>query len=156
MTDAISIRPAEASDLHRLTEIAHAAKASWGYSPDMMAKMADALTATKNTLATEIVRVAQSDTGIAGWISYMPVSDKTVSVEGLWIDPDVMGRAVGRRLWDSMEQDAIANGFNEIEVLSDPNAYGFYEKMGCTYCRDEPSDVFGSDRLLPLLTKALG
>ncbi|MEQ9490346.1 MAG: GNAT family N-acetyltransferase [Alphaproteobacteria bacterium] len=155
MKDAINIRPAGADDLHRLTEIAHAAKASWGYPPGMMAKMTDALTATEKTLATEIVRVAETDEGIAGWISYMPVNDKTVSVEGLWIDPDAMGKAVGRRLWDSMEKDAIANGFKEIEVLSDPNAYGFYEKMGCTYSRDEPSDVFGADRLLPLLLKRL-
>lgn len=155
MIDLINIRQANASDLQRLTDIAHAAKASWGYPPEMMAKMVDALTATEKTLATEIVRVAHFETGIAGWISYMPVNDNTVSVEGLWIDPNFMGKAVGRQLWDSMEKDAIANGFKEIEVLSDPNAYGFYEKMGCTYSRDEPSDVFGSDRLLPLLIKAL-
>ena len=155
MIDQVTVRQANAPDLHRLTAIAHAAKASWGYAPEMMAKMTDALTATEKTLATEIVRVAQSEKGIAGWISYMPVNDKTVSVEGLWIDPNFMGKAVGRLLWDSMEQDAVSNGFAEIEVLSDPNAYGFYEKMGCIYSRDEPSDVFGSDRLLPLLTKAL-
>ena len=66
-----------------------------------------------------------------------------------------MGKSVGRVLWQFMEQAAVETGFKEIEVLSDPNAFGFYEKMGCAYSRDEASDVFGPDRLLPLLLKRL-
>jgi len=155
MAESIKLRPAEPDDLHTLSDIAWRAKQSWGYAPEMMAKMVDALTVTEKTLATEIVSVAESEAGVAGWISYVPVSDKTVSVEGLWIDPDAMGKSVGRTLWNHMEQDAIANGFTAIEVLSDPNAFGFYEKMGCAYSRDEPSDVFGPDRLLPLLMKRI-
>lgn len=149
------IRRAEKSDLERLSDIAWQAKESWGYTPDMMAQMVDALTATEKTLATEIVHVAECNSVVQGWISYVPVSDTAVSVEGLWVDPDIMGKAVGSTLWHAMQKDAVANGFREIEVLSDPNAFGFYEKMGCAYIRDEPSDVFGADRLLPLLMKRL-
>lgn len=150
-----TIRRAESSDLQRLSEIAWEAKKSWGYAPDMMAKMVDALTATEKTLATEIVHLAETEGSIQGWISYVPVSETTVSVEGLWVDPDCMGKAIGRALWRFLEEAAIEAGFTEIEVLSDPNAYGFYEKMGCVYSRDEASDVFGPDRLLPLLLKRL-
>lgn len=156
MTESdVRIRHAETSDLDRLSDIAWRAKQSWGYAPEMMAKMVDSLTATEKTLATEIVHVAECDASLQGWVSYVPVSETTVSVEGLWVDPDIMGKAIGSALWNAMQKDAVTNGFKEIEVLSDPNAFGFYEKMGCVYSRDEPSDVFGADRLLPLLLKRL-
>lgn len=51
-------------------------------------------------------------------------------LEDLFVRPSEMGRGVGRALFRHAQRRARELGFAFIEVQSDPNAAGFYERMG--------------------------
>ena len=48
----------------------------------------------------------------------------------LWVLPEAMGRGVGRSLFRHALERARILGFRELEIESDPNAEGFYRRIG--------------------------
>ena len=48
----------------------------------------------------------------------------------LWVLPEAMRRGVGRSLFSHALERARNLGFRELEIESDPNAEGFYQRMG--------------------------
>ncbi|RJQ84641.1 MAG: GNAT family N-acetyltransferase [Desulfobacteraceae bacterium] len=52
-----------------------------------------------------------------------------------------MGQGIGTKLFDHLRQRCIAKGIKELGILADPNARGFYEKMGCRYQGEHPSTI---------------
>jgi GNAT superfamily N-acetyltransferase len=66
----------------------------------------------------------------------------------------VIGRGIGRALWDHAVGKARAEGLLRLKVLSDPFALGFYRAVGATLSgkiRSSVSAPDGSDRCLPVL-----
>jgi len=55
----LGFRPARPADVARLTEIAHRAKAHWGYPPDLLELWRGDLTYTVESLAADQVWVAE-------------------------------------------------------------------------------------------------
>lgn len=51
-------------------------------------------------------------------------------LEDLFVDPDHMGLGVGRLLAAAIEDVARHRRLERIEVTANPNAVGFYEKVG--------------------------
>ena len=52
-------------------------------------------------------------------------------LDDLWVLPTVFGKGVGRLLFTEAISVAKELGYSEFELDSDPNAQGFYERMGC-------------------------
>jgi hypothetical protein len=53
---------------------------------------------------------------------------------------------------DAMERAAKLN-VEAVEISSDPNAAGFYKRMGATQIGEVDSPIDGQDRKLPRFTK---
>jgi GNAT superfamily N-acetyltransferase len=51
-------------------------------------------------------------------------------IEDMWVDPAAMGRGVGTRLFRLAAERARELGASRLEWEAEPNAVGFYEKMG--------------------------
>jgi hypothetical protein len=49
-------------------------------------------------------------------------------------------------------QNAAGRSVSEIEIVSDPNAEGFYRKMGAHRIGESVSEIDGQPRRLPRLT----
>ena len=48
----------------------------------------------------------------------------------LWVLPEAMGRGAGRSLFSHAIERTRHLGFRELEIESDPNAEGFYRRIG--------------------------
>ncbi len=135
------------SDPQRLREIAFAAKAHWGYDRELVRAWADAIEFPDE----EVVVVAERGGRIVGWAAVVPGGDVAV-LDDLWVEPAWIGRGVGRELFERAAALARDRGAARLEWEAEPNAIGFYERVGGRYLRPgEPSewgrvlDVMGVD-----------
>lgn len=152
MSDPVEIRRAVAADAARLTEIARAAKAFWGYPEEWLALWRGDLTFTPAYIGEAHVFAAVSGDRIVGVYALVGESDR-MEIDHLWVDPDAMGRGIGRVLVAHAAEQARMAGAAVIEIASDPNAVGFYERMGARAVGEVPSVPAG--RMLPLLELAV-
>ena len=60
-----------------------------------------------------------------------------------------MGHGVGRASFEHTTQRASQLGLAELELSADPNAEGFYEKMGARRIGEIQADMEGQTRSLP-------
>ena len=149
------IRRATAADATALTEVAHAAKRHWGYPERWIEIWKDALTITPDYISMHEVYVAIVDCKIAGFFAVVGVDDKA-SLDHLWVSPEQIGTGLGKMLFTRAVGTAAATGAILMEIESDPNAEGFYKRMGSKRVGEVVSEIEGAKRVLPLLTYDLG
>jgi GNAT superfamily N-acetyltransferase len=146
--EAISIRPARADEGERLRAIALAAKAHWGYDEDWVRGWAAQGDFSPEALAARPVLVAELGGHALGFASLIPRGEVCV-LDDLWIDPDWMGHGIGTRLFEACTERALDLGAKRLEWEAEPNAVGFYEKLGGRYLRDSPPTELG--RVIPVM-----
>jgi ribosomal protein S18 acetylase RimI-like enzyme len=148
----IRIRRARASDLPELTRIAHAAKRHWNYSDELITLWRDDLTVTSDDLQDDLVFCAERDGTLAGFYS-VSGDGPSREIEHMWVLPEHIGSGIGRALFEHMTAELRAAGVELLRIESDPNAVGFYERMGARRIGDVPATPAG--RTLPLLELAI-
>jgi GNAT superfamily N-acetyltransferase len=143
------IRFGTEGDFARLREIAIDAKAHWGYERARVEEWGRSGFEPENLEAMEVF-VAEVEAGgePVGWASLIPRGE-VGWLEDLWIDPPWIGRGVGRLLFEGVATRARELGARRLEWEAEPNATGFYERMGATYLR--PSEVTEWGRVLDVL-----
>jgi GNAT superfamily N-acetyltransferase len=144
------IARAKPDDAAALTEIAFAAKRHWGYPQDWMESWREVLTIRPEFIRDhEIYKAVVDDRAIG----FYALDRKSVRLElaHLWVSPDAMGRGVGRCLFLHALERAREAGFRELEIESDPNAEGFYERMGAHRIGTNTRLWEGQARELPVL-----
>lgn len=151
MTDAATaeIRAAHPDEAARLTEIAHAAKRHWGYSEDLISLWRADLTVSPEFVASHDVHCAVRNGDILGFYA-LSHEDDAFELEHMWVDPHDIGRGVGALLFEHAALTVRSQGGSVLHIASDPNAEGFYRKMGALLVGSVPSKPEG--RTLPLLT----
>ena len=149
MTAPILVRPAVAADVDRLTEIAHTAKAHWGYPAQWIELWRSDLTFDAEHLENEWVQVAES-----GELPMAVVSvggePPTLQLSHLWVMPATMGRGLGRGLFRLAVDYARTRGADSLEIVSDPYAEEFYIHLGAIRIGEIESEPAG--RRLPHLS----
>jgi GNAT superfamily N-acetyltransferase len=149
----ISIRRAEPTDASALTDIAMAAKRHWDYPEEWLTLWRSELTATPAFIQTHPVYCALVATRLAAFYS-LTESDGIWSFDDFWVCPKHMGMGIGRRLFNHATDVIRSEGGKTLRIESDPNAEGFYIKMGAHRIGHVPSQPEG--RRLPLLEAAIG
>ena len=147
----MTIRPALAEEARKLTRIAHDAKRQWGYPDNWISHWKDALTITPEYIEANQVFVAEDDERVIGFYALV-VSDNRAELDHMWVSPDHLGTGVGKALFVHAMRSAKGQNLSEVEILSDPNAEGFYQKMGAYRTGESISEVDGQPRVLPRLT----
>jgi GNAT superfamily N-acetyltransferase len=150
---AIRIRPARADEAEILTDLSLRSKAFWGYDASFLARCRAVMTVKPHAIETQPHYVADLEGRVAGFYSF--VSEAVgVGLDNLFVEPDLVGLGVGRALWRHAVDTARGLGQPALIIVSDPNAEGFYLKMGCQRIGTRPSEL-GAARQLPLLRFAL-
>ncbi len=148
----IHVRQGRGEEFERLREIAIAAKAHWGYELARVREWAEAGGFEPESLDRRLVYVAEAHGEPIGWASLVPRGE-VGWLEDLWLEPQWIGRGVGRLLFEHAAAEARQLGAQRLEWEAEPHARGFYERMGGAYIRDSELTEWG--RLLEVLGVSL-
>lgn len=147
----VQIRRAKPEEASVLSEIAHAAKRHWGYPENWIQHWQAELTITPEFIAGNEMYVAMNGDEIVGCCA-IAFSDSLAELEHMWIRPEYMGAGVGRALFLHVKERAAHLGISVLELSADPNAEGFYKRMGATRIGEVRSEIEGQPRVLPRMT----
>ncbi len=133
-----------------LTQIAHDAKRYWGYPENWIKHWHDELTISSDFVNTNDVYVLVSEDEVRGFYALVVRKDKA-ELEHLWVAPKYIGTGVGKELFLHAMQRAGAGNVSELQISSDPNAEGFYQKMGAHRIGEVRADMDDKPRTVPRL-----
>jgi N-acetylglutamate synthase-like GNAT family acetyltransferase len=144
------IRPAATSEASVLTNLALEAKRYWGYPEHWIKHWESDLTISSDFIHDNHVYVAEQNGQIQGFYALIVTGDKA-ELDHLWVKPALIGTGIGKELFlDAMER-AAALKVIAVEISSDPNAAGFYRRMGATEIGESDASFDGVTRKLPRL-----
>lgn len=160
MDYSILIRRADPAEHELLTTISFRSKSCWAYPEHYFQVWKNELTITPEYIEQHEVFVCQLRESIVAYYSLVELTEDRlfsgVTLEsGLWLDhmfvlPECIGKGMGRSLFLHCRKRLSEHGATCLNILADPNALGFYLKMGCQYRALYPSSIPG--RTTPLLT----
>ncbi len=151
VADSVEIRDALASDAPALSALARASKAHWGYPAAQLEAWAAALEISPACIDAMHVRVACRDGVVLGCYALACESGRC-ELEHFWVAPHAMGCGVGAALFADARRCAAKLGAREIAIDSDPNAVGFYLRLGARPVGETAAPIEGApDRVLPRL-----
>ncbi len=145
-----TIRRASPEDANTLTQIALDAKRHWGYPEHWIKHWEADLTVSPEFIRDNHVYVFERESNVLGFYA-LCVSGNKAELEHMWVTPAAIGTGIGKDLFlDAMER-AAALEVREIEISADPNAAGFYERMGASQIGETDGSIDGQVRKLPRL-----
>jgi GNAT superfamily N-acetyltransferase len=137
-------RPGEADGLR---ELAHRSKAYWPYSPEFLEAVRPMLQLSPQDVEAQQVWVMEMGERVAGW-HRVTFPGPRAELEDLWLEPELIGTGLGRRLFEHARAVAQQAGARYLEWDAEPYAQGFYEAMGGVEVGRTPS-VAEPGRTLP-------
>ena len=126
------------------------AKRYWGYPEHWIKHWESDLTISSDFIHDNYVYVAEENGQIQGFYALIVTGDKA-ELDHMWVRPTLIGMGIGKELFlDAMERAASLKVI-AVEILSDPNAAGFYRRMGATEIGETDASFDGVTRKLPRL-----
>ena len=150
----LTIEQANPAEAEALTAVAVAAKGYWGYPQEWIELWREELVITAKQIRAGDTYVGRTGQEIVFVYAISPVCGTTFELEACWMAPAYIGQGYGRMLFAHLLQTVKARGGTRLEIVSDPHALGFYQKMGAVLVGEVPSTPEG--RMLPLLAMAIG
>jgi len=144
----VNVRPASPDEGWLLREIEIASKAYWGYPDELMERFAKVISMAPDYIRKNEVWVIEGADEIAGFYGLIHHGE-VCELDHLWLLPRHIGKGLGRQLFEHGLQRARVSGALRMEWQAEPNAMGFYQRMGGRHVRTEtgllgiPIDVLG-------------
>lgn len=164
MEGALRIRRARPDEAHvlapLLTDLSRRSKAHWGYDQALLARWLDDLSVSPEAIDRDAVLVAEVGGAPARIVGFARVTEGAAAVvtgpppaqlKDLWVEPDAIGSGVGRALFGAACEVARTLPADRLLIVADPNAEGFYLRMGARRIGEEASEVVDGRRLPILL-----
>ena len=150
----LQIRRALPEEANVLSQIAFSAKAHWGYPRRWMEIWKPQLTFSPEYFEENEGWVAETN-GIP--VAFYTLQEKAGNawIENLWVSPDFIGQGIGKGLFLHAVELARQHGYKTLQLEADPNAVGFYEKIGMHQIGERHSDVENEPRILPIMEMKL-
>lgn len=146
----IKIRSATPEEASTLTTIAQEAKRYWGYPEHWLERWREELTISPDFINQNEVYVAESDGVVTGFYALV-AKGEAAELDHLWVAPSHIGSGVGKELFLHAMELASRQNLASVEIFSDPNAEGFYKKMGAYRVGESVTELDGGARVLPHL-----
>jgi GNAT superfamily N-acetyltransferase len=147
------IRKAQHTESEALTDISFASKRFWNYPKEYMDIWKNELTITPTYINQNLVFVAEADTMLVGYFSIVEIQEdfwagKVLVKKGFWLEhifikPEFIGKKIGAELIAFLKELCKKNKIERLFIFSDPNAKGFYDKVGAKYIEESPSSIEG-------------
>lgn len=133
-----------------LTGITIAAKRHWNYPEKWMQLWLPDLTFSAEYISMNEVWLAVEDEKFVAYYSFKQ-DIEGLWLENLWVLPEYMGQGIGRQLFEHALERSRARGMSVLKIEADPNAQGFYEKMGAHKSGDHQYELDCQLRVLPVM-----
>lgn len=147
----MKLRKAVPEEADTLSDIALQSKRHWGYPENWIERWKDDLTITPEFITAHEVYVATDGDDILGFCALV-LKEGKAELEHMWVKPEHIGTGVGRALFMHAMERATALSANRLDISADPNAAGFYERLGATRIGDVQSEIEEQPRVLPRLS----
>lgn len=142
----LRIRRARREEAEALTALAIRSKSHWGYAGEFLARARPEMTLSADEVADHETWALEDAVGrVIGFYRIVPTQPPVL--EDLWVEPAAIGAGRGRLLWEHAVATGRALGAAALELDADPNAVGFYERMGARQVGETPSAVVPGRRL---------
>jgi GNAT superfamily N-acetyltransferase len=145
----VLIRDARAAEQGFLAELQRRASMYWDVYREQLLAHRDAIELPVDRIEDGLVRVAELEADIVGFAVLLPPAGGACELDGLFVEPGHMGAGVGRALVDDAMRIAREHGANRIEVVANPEAVGFYQRLGFSGAEQVPTR-FGPARRMRL------
>jgi GNAT superfamily N-acetyltransferase len=126
----VSIRQANPPDIERLRVIYRLASLSNEGDREALLAHPEVLELSGAAINEGRTRVAVKPGGDIVGFATIAISGAAAELEDLFVEPESMGRGVGRELILDTAARARSIGARRMEVMANPHALGFYEKLG--------------------------
>ncbi|HUG14002.1 MAG TPA: GNAT family N-acetyltransferase [Thermomicrobiales bacterium] len=126
----VTIRPARPGEHVALTALVmRSAQQHWGYSTEFMAWEPQHLEIEPEHITDAVTNVLEID-GRAIGVYMLRGAPPEIELSRMMLEPSAIGSGLGRRMWEHAVCTARDLGARVIMLDSDPNAEGFYQRMG--------------------------
>ena len=154
MLQMISVRRVIPSEADVLTQISLSAKRHWGYPERWIELWKPQLTFNAAYFEANESYAADVDGQPVAFYTLLD-HDGVAWLENLWVMPAYMSKGIGRTLFHHCLKLARLRGYKLFQLEADPNAAGFYEKMGMFKIAERRYELDGKQRILPLMEMKL-
>lgn len=126
------IREAIPQESNYLSALAFRSKRHWGYSKDFMDACRLELTVDSSRMGTDGFQcfVAADGEAIIGFYTVERVSASSFELGALFVEPEHIGRGVGRALIQDANRRLSGLGIKRLLIQGDPHATQFYLAAG--------------------------
>jgi maltose O-acetyltransferase len=150
MKQELTLQRASAADAEVLSDIAVASKSHWNYPKRWMEAWKPQLTIPPEYIQLNETWLAKINDEPAGF--YALIQQGSAGwLDHLWVLPSFIGQGLGGFLLTHALTRCRKLSIEVLNIESDPNAAGFYEKMGAHRVGERPTEVCGEPRSLPIL-----
>ena len=149
--DDVRIRLAKPEEAEELTDIAWRSKSYWDYPVDVMNIFRDMLNIEQDFIENNpsyLIEHEETDEKVGFYA--LEEKEGKLWLEHLWVLPEEIGTGLGGKLFLHACEMAETMGADELYILSDPNAEGFYRHMGAERIGEERTEGM-PERLLPVM-----
>jgi len=139
-------KPEEASELNTLMR---SSKSYWGYLDEWLELWDDELTITPDTMLSRAFYAGRIARELIFFYSIRQLSEHRYDLADCWVAPDYIGQGYGAILFEHLNTTLKSLNCHTLVIESDPNAEGFYKRMGAVRVGEKQSKIEG--RVLPIL-----
>jgi GNAT superfamily N-acetyltransferase len=134
MTTAVArIRDARTAERRALEDLQRRSASVSAEDRAVLEAHPDAVVVPAGAIAERRLRVVvDGEDRVLGFSLVLPVTVGERELDGLFVEPDAMGRGLGRLLVADVVTRARADGARRLFVVSGLGARGFYERLGFT------------------------
>ena len=125
----INIRRAKVGDADILTNIAINSEAYWGYDEDYMESFKDTYRVSENYISNYPTFLIEDDKEVVGFYGIL-MNEGETELEYFFIDPRYIRKGYGKLLWQHVIETARSLNIKAFEIITSPEAIGFYTKLG--------------------------
>jgi GNAT superfamily N-acetyltransferase len=150
------ISPAFPEDAEALTKLAFESKGYWGYPEHWLEIWRDQIEMTPEFIQrNSVFKAVTRERKLLGCAGLEFIDDKWI-LAGFWVKPEIMGKGIGNALYQKIMKCAREEDAQIVQWESDPNAVGFYERMGAKIIDEKVYHLDGQRRVLPIMAQTLG
>jgi GNAT superfamily N-acetyltransferase len=148
----IAFRRARPDEAAAVRELVVRSMGHWNHPPGYLEEARELMDLSGADLASDEAWLVLADSVIAGFYRLSRADAATAEIEEFHLEPPMIGRGLGRRMFEHACERARATGARWMAWSTDANTLGFYLRMGGEITGIERSGIRGDE---PLTTMRL-